>query len=312
MSSLLTTGLFICDRDGIIRFINDAYANYLRARPPGRCHGPPHTLRISSPIPTSGGHRFRRAGTRRMAEHTGQRKEDLVGHRSATRTGIIGVLPDLFDTPEQMQALLQRVDFPDKKVNSPGASRAPRASHTINSILGNSPAITAAPESTCATRGPNRRSSSSARPEPARTGGQRIHMASNRPDGLRQHQLRGHPEGAVRMEVRSSNTGYVPGAFSARTRTAKSGRRWPSRPHRSSSTSGIFLYAQVKLLGCWRRKPLPARIVAAPGRGFPACRRDQRDLKNDRGGDVPRRPVLPHQPHDLNLCALGERVEDIP
>ena len=28
--SSLPTGLFICDRDGIIRFINDAYANYLR------------------------------------------------------------------------------------------------------------------------------------------------------------------------------------------------------------------------------------------------------------------------------------------
>ena len=26
--SSLPTGLFICDRDGIIRFINDAYANY--------------------------------------------------------------------------------------------------------------------------------------------------------------------------------------------------------------------------------------------------------------------------------------------
>ena len=31
--SSLPTGLFICDRDGIIRFINDAYANYLRVRP---------------------------------------------------------------------------------------------------------------------------------------------------------------------------------------------------------------------------------------------------------------------------------------
>ena len=64
--SSLPTGLFICDRDGIIRFINDAYANYLRVRPEdamGR--------HITDFIPDSG-HRFRRAGTRRMAEHTGQ------------------------------------------------------------------------------------------------------------------------------------------------------------------------------------------------------------------------------------------------
>lgn len=31
--SSLPTGLFICDRDGIIRFINDAYAHYLHLRP---------------------------------------------------------------------------------------------------------------------------------------------------------------------------------------------------------------------------------------------------------------------------------------
>ena len=44
-----------------------------------------------------------------------------------------------------MQALLQRVDFLDKKVNSYARriKSALRASHTINSILGNSPAITA-------------------------------------------------------------------------------------------------------------------------------------------------------------------------
>ena len=69
----LPTGLFICDRDGIIRFINDAYANYLRVRPEDAM---PATLRISSPIPASRRSSLPASRNSAHGEHTGQRKED--------------------------------------------------------------------------------------------------------------------------------------------------------------------------------------------------------------------------------------------
>ena len=81
--SSLPTGLFICDRDGIIRFINDAYANYLRVRPEDA------TLRISSPIPAS---RRSSLPASRNSAHGGayraaKGRSSSTASRSATRTG---------------------------------------------------------------------------------------------------------------------------------------------------------------------------------------------------------------------------------
>lgn len=144
--SSLPTGLFICDRDGIIRFINDAYANYLRVRPEdamGR--------HITDFIPDSGIPAVIASGEPELGAWRsiqGSERKILV-NRIPLRDQdghVIGAFSlTLFDTPEQMQALLQRVDFLDKKVNSYARriKSALRASHTINSILGNSPAITA-------------------------------------------------------------------------------------------------------------------------------------------------------------------------
>ena len=82
--SSLPTGLFICDRDGIIRFINDAYANYLRVRPEdamGR--------HISSPIPAS--RRSSRPASQNSAHGGAYRaakgRSSSTASRSATRTG---------------------------------------------------------------------------------------------------------------------------------------------------------------------------------------------------------------------------------
>ena len=81
--SSLPTGLFICDRDGIIRFINDAYANYLRVRPEDAMG------RISSPIPAS---RRSSLPASRNSAHGGayraaKGRSSSTASRSATRTG---------------------------------------------------------------------------------------------------------------------------------------------------------------------------------------------------------------------------------
>ena len=202
--SSLPTGLFICDRDGIIRFINDAYANYLRVRPEdamGR--------HITDFIPDSGIPAVIASGEPELGAWRsiqGSERKILV-NRIPLRDQdghVIGAFSlTLFDTPEQMQALLQRVDFLDKKVNSYARriKSALRANHTINSILGNSPAITAFKSLPAALRadriaGPHPRRDRNRQ----RTGGQRNphgEQPARRP--LRQHQLRGHPEGAVRV-----------------------------------------------------------------------------------------------------------------
>jgi PAS domain-containing protein len=84
--SSLPTGLFICDRDGIIRFINDAYANYLRVRPEdamGR--------HITDFIPDSGIPAVIASASRNSAHGGAYRaakgRSSSTASRSATRTG---------------------------------------------------------------------------------------------------------------------------------------------------------------------------------------------------------------------------------
>ena len=84
--SSLPTGLFICDRDGIIRFINDAYANYLRVRPEdamGR--------HITDFIPIPASRRSSLPASRNSAHGGAYRaakgRSSSTASRSATRTG---------------------------------------------------------------------------------------------------------------------------------------------------------------------------------------------------------------------------------
>ena len=223
--SSLPTGLFICDRDGIIRFINDAYANYLRVRPEdamGR--------HITDFIPDSGIPAVIASGEPELGAWRsiqGSERKILV-NRIPLRDQdghVIGAFSlTLFDTPEQMQALLQRVDFLDKKVNSYARriKSALRASHTINSILGNSPAITAfksyllryarteSPVLILGATGTGKELAASA-----------IHMASNRPDGpFVSINCAAIPKELFESEV----FGYVPGAFSGAHKDGKIGQ----------------------------------------------------------------------------------------
>ena len=78
--SSLPTGLFICDRDGIIRFINDAYANYLRVRPEDAMGRQiPASRRSSLPASRNSAH----GGAYRAAKG----RSSSTASRSATRTG---------------------------------------------------------------------------------------------------------------------------------------------------------------------------------------------------------------------------------
>ena len=249
--SSLPTGLFICDRDGIIRFINDAYANYLRVRPEdamGR--------HITDFIPDSGIPAVIASGEPELGAWRsiqGSERKILV-NRIPLRDQdghVIGAFSlTLFDTPEQMQALLQRVDFLDKKVNSYARriKSALRASHTINSILGNSPAITAfksyllryarteSPVLILGATGTGKELAASA-----------IHMASNRPDGpFVSINCAAIPKELFESEV----FGYVPGAFSGAHKDGKIGQIELADQGTLflDEVGDLPLHAQVKLL----------------------------------------------------------------
>ena len=288
--SSLPTGLFICDRDGIIRFINDAYANYLRVRPEdamGR--------HITDFIPDSGIPAVIASGEPELGAWRsiqGSERKILV-NRIPLRDQdghVIGAFSlTLFDTPEQMQALLQRVDFLDKKVNSYARriKSALRASHTINSILGNSPAITAfksyllryarteSPVLILGATGTGKELAASA-----------IHMASNRPDGpFVSINCAAIPKELFESEV----FGYVPGAFSGAHKDGKIGQIELADQGTLflDEVGDLPLHAQVKLLRVLEEKTL-SRLGSSQPRAYRI------------------------NPMTLNLPPLSERVEDIP
>ena len=103
--SNLPTGLFICDREGIIRFINDAYANYLRIRPENAIG-----RHITDFIPDSGIPAVIASGEPDLGAwrqiHNSETK--LLVNRIPLRDEageVVGALSmTLFDTPEQVQA----------------------------------------------------------------------------------------------------------------------------------------------------------------------------------------------------------------
>ena len=276
----------------------------LPARPPGRCHGPPHYgfhPRFRHP----GGHRFRRAGTRRMAEHTGQRKEDPRQPHPAPRPGRARhrrVLPDPVRYPGTDAGTAPARGFPRQEGQflRPAHQERPPGKPYHQFHPRQQPrhhGVQVLPAALRADRiaGPHPRRDRNRQ----RTGGQRNphgEQPARRP--FRQHQLRGHPEGAVRVgSLRLRARGLLRRAQGRQNRADRTGRSGHPVPRRSGGSSPAR--AGQAAPGAGGENPLPARIVAAPGRGFPACRRDQpRPQKNDRGGDVPRRPVLPHQPHD--------------
>lgn len=137
----LPTGAFICDRKGIVQFINAAYASYLRLRPDEAVGRHITELIPDSGIPAvlrSGKaelrqiRRFPNGGATLIVNRVPLFDEDgeLIGALSMT----------LFDTAAQVKDLLEHVRCLDIKVNScqRQIKSALSAPYTIESIVGES------------------------------------------------------------------------------------------------------------------------------------------------------------------------------
>lgn len=314
--SSLPTGLFICDKDGIIRFINDAYANYLRV-PPEEALG----RHITDFIPDSGIPAVIASGEPELGAWRsiqGSERKILVNRIPLRENGqVIGALSmTLFDTPEQIQTLLQRVDLLDKKVNAYARriKSALRASYTIDSILGRSPAITAfksyllhyarteSPVLILGATGTGKELAASA-----------IHMASNRPDGpFVSINCAAIPKELFESEV----FGYVPGAFSGAHKDGKIGQIELADQGTLflDEVGDLPLHAQVKLLRVLEEKTL-SRLGSSQPRAvdFRLVAATNRDLKTMIAAGTFREDLYYRiNPMTLNLPPLSERVEDIP
>lgn len=298
--SSLPTGLFICDRDGIIRFINDAYANYLRVRPEdamGR--------HITDFIPDSGIPAVIASGEPELGAWRsiqGSERKILV-NRIPLRDQdghVIGAFSlTLFDTPEQMQALLQRVDFLDKKVNS--YARRIKSATAFKSYLLRY-ARTESPVLILGATGTGKELAASA-----------IHMASNRPDGpFVSINCAAIPKELFESEV----FGYVPGAFSGAHKDGKIGQIELADQGTLflDEVGDLPLHAQVKLLRVLEEKTL-SRLGSSQPRAvdFRLVAATNRDLKKMIAAGTFREDLYYRiNPMTLNLPPLSERVEDIP
>ena len=313
----LPTGLFICDRDGVIRFINDAYAHYLRIRPEAAVG-----RHITDFIPDSGIPAVIASGEPELGAwrqmHNSETK--ILVNRIPLRDAageVIGALSmTLFDTPEQVQTLLQRVDFLDKKVNAYARriKSALRSSYTVDSILGGSPAIstfksyllryarTDSPVLILGATGTGKELAAGA-----------VHAASSRPDGP----FVGINCAAIPKELFESEVfGYVPGAFSGAHKDGKIGQIELADQGTLflDEVGDLPLHAQVKLLrvleekticrlGSSQPRPVDFRLVAATNR----------DLRSMMASGAFREDLYYRiNPLTLKLPPLCERAEDIP
>lgn len=137
--SNLPTGAFICDAEGIVRFVNKAYANYLHLQPEqmvGR--------HITELIPDSGIPAVLRSGkaelrqVRRFANDNALLIVNRVPLFDAAGTLIGALSMTLFDTADQVKTLLEHVQQLDSKVsNSQRQIRTALSSqYTVDSIVG--------------------------------------------------------------------------------------------------------------------------------------------------------------------------------
>lgn len=313
----LPTGLFICDGDGIIRFINDAYAHYLRLRPEdatGR--------HITEFIPDSRIPAVIASGEAELGawrRFPGSETTLLVNRiplRDETGRVMGAVSLTLFDTPEQVKTLLRRVEFLDKKVTAYARriKSVLTANHTVDAILGTSPAITAfksyllryartdSPVLILGATGTGKELAASA-----------VHMASPRREGpFVSINCAAIPKELFESEV----FGYVPGAFSGAHKDGKVGQIELADQGTLflDEIGDLPLHAQVKLLRVLEEKKL-CRLGSSQPRSvdFRLVAATNRDLRGMIAAGTFREDLYYRiNPMILQLPPLCERIEDIP
>lgn len=315
----LPTGLFICDKEGIVRFINEAYARYLGLTPEQAVGKLITDLIPDSRIPAVLASGQSELGARRRFHHA-RKETNILVNRLPLRDAdgeIMGALSmTILDTPEQLQELLRRVEVLGKQVNSYAKriKSALAANYTVDSILGESPAIstfkayllryarTDAPVLILGATGTGKELAASA-----------IHAASNRPEGP----FVGINCAAIPKELFESEIfGYVPGAFSGAHREGKIGQIELADKGTLflDEVGDLPLHAQVKLL-----RVLEERKVCRLGSSQPRCvdfrlvAATNRDLQSMvRAGTFREDLYYRINPMTLQLPPLCERKEDIP
>ena len=141
----LTTGIYVCDRDYIVRFMNDAYASYLGV-PREEVIGRPITNFIPdtrAPYVTSTG--MAEMGKLRTFKSPKGDRVIVVNRLPLKNDGqVIGMLSHvIFDSLEDLELVNKRVEYLNKKVASYArrikSALSPR--YTLQSIQGGSQAI---------------------------------------------------------------------------------------------------------------------------------------------------------------------------
>lgn len=315
----LPTGLFICDAQGIVRFINDAYAHYLQIAPEDAVGMPITQLIPDSGIPavlSSGSPRW---SALRKFQHNGSEVTLLV-NRIPVRDEhghIVGAFSlTLFDTPEQMHGLLQQLEMLDKKVNSYARriKSALTANYSLDSIIGSSEAIstckahllryaqTDSPVLLLGATGTGKELAASA-----------IHSASPRQEGpFVSINCAAIPKDLFESEI----FGYAPGAFSGAHKDGKIGQMELADEGTLflDEIGDLPLHAQVKLLRVLEEKRL-SRLGSSQPRtvNFRLVAATNCDLQSMiKAGTFREDLYYRINPMTISLPPLCERSGDIP
>lgn len=317
--SSLPTGLFICDADGIIQFINDAYANYLQISPQDAVGMPITQLIPDSGIPSVLASGEPQWAVLRKFQHNGA-EVTLIVNRIPVRDkhgSLVGAFSiTLFDTTEQMKSLLQQFEALNKKVTTYARSiqSALTANYSIASIIGTSDAITSfksqllryaqtdSPVLLLGATGTGKELAASA-----------IHSASPRQEGpYVSINCAAIPKDLFESEI----FGYAPGAFSGAHKDGKIGQI------ELADEGTLFLdeigdlpmYAQVKLLRVLEDKRL-TRLGSSQVReiNFRLVAATNCDLQSMiKSGNFREDLFYRINPMTLRLPPLCERTDDIP
>ena len=313
----LPTGAFICDREGVVQFINAAYANYLHLRPDEAVGRHITELIPDSGIPAvlrSGKaelrqiRRFPNGGATLIVNRVPLFDEDgeLIGALSMT----------LFDTAAQVKDLLEHVRCLDLKVNScqRRIKSALSAPYTIESIVGESESVRAfkslllryahtdAAVLILGATGTGKELAAGA-----------IHTASSRAEGP----FVGINCAAIPKELFESEVfGYAPGAFSGARKEGSIGKIEVA--HQGTlfldEVGDLPMSAQAKLLRVLEEKRL-FRLGSSQPRDvdFRLVAATNRDLRAMIAAGTFREDLYYRiNSMKLRLPALRERREDIP